>query len=150
NVHGWSFQLYAPVSGLLSMWSAAPAQRNANEFRLFTERIRASRPPVHAEAPVRQPQSAKNSDQRIKIWITNIAYEGETNYKDKVDCTKAPLSWKLSGLQKECIDHAWNKVLAKQGDELDCINTYLNKGDDVSCQYPSRTIDPSRPLEQEP
>jgi Patatin-like phospholipase len=124
-VRGWSFQLYAPVSGLLSMWNAAPAQRDANEFRLFADRM------------------SKNSGR--KIWIVNIAYQGNPKYQGKrgypgrINCKKAPLSWKLSGLQQECIDEAWETIDSK---ELNCIDSYLAGEDDVNCQYPAKSLKP--------
>src|SRR5205823_4828980 len=84
SVHGWGFQTLAPVAGLLSMWDAAPARRDDNEFRLFADGLRAST--------------------NRRIWIVNVPYDGTG------DCARAPLSWKLSESQKTCIDQAWSSV----------------------------------------
>jgi hypothetical protein len=43
-VRGWGFQPLAPLVGLLSMWNGAPARRDDNEFRLFTDGLRANTP----------------------------------------------------------------------------------------------------------
>jgi predicted acylesterase/phospholipase RssA len=114
SVRGWSYQLYAPLSGLLSMWTAAPAQRDANEFGLFAERI------------------SKNGVRRV--WIASISYDGGKH------CAKAPLSWKLSQSQQTCIDDAWQIVEARQSAELDCIRAYLDGKDAPTCQYPRKTL----------
>jgi len=116
HVRGWGFQLYAPLSGLLSMWTAAPAKRDANEFTLFADRI------------------SKNSGR--KVWIVNIAYQGAGS------CARAPLSWKLSESQKRCIDDAWETVLAEDAKlhQLSCIDNYLKGDDDPTCQHPVRRL----------
>ena len=113
ELHGWSFQTFAPVVGLLSMWNAAPARRDDNEFRLFADGLRASSP-------------------KRRIWIVNVPYDGVG------DCARAPLSWKLSESQKACIDRAWKHVTDAQ---LTCIDRYL-KGDlsDPDCYSPNRTL----------
>jgi hypothetical protein len=109
-VRGWGFQLYAPLGGLLSMWTAAPAQRDVNEFDQFARHFTAS-------------------GQR-RIWIANIEYRGSG------PCARAPLSWKLSESQQTCIDDAWASALAAQASQLACIDRYLRGAEAPKCQYP--------------
>ena len=113
-LHGWGFQPFAPVAGLLSMWDAAPAQRDDNEFRLFAAQLRAASP-------------------GRRVWIVNVPYIGTG------DCARAPLSWKLSESQKACIDTAWKSV--ENEAQLGCIDHYLHGDSDAAeCYSPDRNL----------
>ena len=112
-LHGWGFQPIAPVAGLLSMWNAAPAQRDDNEFRLFAAQLREASP-------------------GRRVWIVNVPYNGTG------DCARAPLSWKLSASQKACIDAAWKAVENKP--QLACIDHYLRGDSAAECFSPDRNL----------
>ena len=114
TLRGWGFQSFAPIAGLLSMWDAAPAQRDDNEFRLFAEALRVAVP-------------------GRRVWIVNVPYDGID------ECARAPLSWKLSESEKACIDRAWGDFEKKK--PVTCIDRYL-RGDlsDASCYDPTHTL----------
>jgi len=103
---GWSFQTYAPLSGLLSMWSSAPVNRDRNELDLLRESYTAS-------------------DHR-KIWFATIAYDTSDE-----NCSQAPLSWKLSPREQACIVNVWNETKAGYNQPaLRCIKDYLARTTD--------------------
>lgn len=79
--HGWLYQSYAPLSGLLAMWGSSPAGRNRNELELFRKGF---------------------NDGKRQIWTATVKFES------KEQC--APLSWKLSPHERRCIDDAWRNV----------------------------------------
>lgn len=85
SLHGWFFQTFAPLKGLLSMWSAAAASRDENELELFIRTF--------------------NNDRR-KVWPVTAQFQSTGE-----DC--APLSWKLSGYEQRCVDNAWEAVRGK-------------------------------------
>lgn len=79
---GWLYQTYAPLSGLLSMWNAAPASRDRNELGLFLNGF----------------ESAKHH-----VWLSTVKFRAQAG-------ACAPLSWKLSPGERNCIDTAWQKL----------------------------------------
>jgi hypothetical protein len=92
----WAYQAHAPLSGLLSMWNAAPASRDRNELELLLKSF--------------------NTDKR-HAWLATAQFHGSQK-----DC--APLSWKLSPGQRQCIDNAWEQVDAQTSD---CVRRYLSR-----------------------
>ena len=103
---GWIFQLHAPISGLLSMWNAAPVNRDRNEIELFRQIF--------------------NQGGR-RIWSAVIAYDSSVQ-SDAV-CASAPLSWKLSPREQDCITHVWNAEKQKSG-ALACLKRYFDRSAD--------------------
>jgi hypothetical protein len=114
---GWFFQTYAPLAGLLSMWSAAPASRDNNELGLFLREFNG------------------NPDHKHHAWLTTAQFQGPD------DC--APLSWKLSPRERTCITNAWETLSAPKPSVpggasqnivpkslVDCVNAYLNRKED--------------------
>ncbi|HEY3835819.1 MAG TPA: patatin-like phospholipase family protein [Bryobacteraceae bacterium] len=104
SMPGWLYQTYAPLSGLLSMWNAAPVNRDKEELDLFKETFE------------------KGAGGR-KLVLSTIYYYGTGN------CANAPLSWKLSPREQDCIVNVWNNTKEDprgNKEEVDKIRTYLN------------------------
>jgi hypothetical protein len=101
---GWGYQTYAPISGLLAMWNAAPASRDRNELVSYLKTI----------------------GQKRKIWQATVQFEAAPG-------TCAPLSWKLSGAEQKCITETWDRLKARdQG--VKCVSEYLNRQRDYDPQ----------------
>jgi hypothetical protein len=80
--HGWLFQSYAPAAAFLQVREAQQFQRVEMELRLLTAAIR----------------------QRVSGLVV-ADFEFPRNSPD--GCGQPPLSWKLTQLQKDCIEEAW-------------------------------------------
>ncbi|HWB98536.1 MAG TPA: patatin-like phospholipase family protein, partial [Bryobacteraceae bacterium] len=105
---GWFFQTYAPITGLLNMWNAAPQSRDKNELELF--------------------RRVYDSD-RSKLWFATIQF-----HDDQPQCKNPPLSWKLSKSEQACITHAWPPPASDPG--LSCVGKYLSRSGNGSVPSP--------------
>jgi hypothetical protein len=97
---GWPFQLVAPLDGLLSMWNSSAGSRDRNELEMF-----------------------KNAydDDGHHIWLATAQFKGD-------DQTCAPLSWKLSRQQQNCVTDSWKGIENDANSALlKCVNAYLSR-----------------------
>jgi hypothetical protein len=104
---GWGYQFIAPVDGLLDVRDTGQSARDRTELALAT----------------------KAFGQRVRIWRADFVYPATFENKTE-NCVHAPLSWKLSFEQAQCIKTAWktlvdnNKRLHENG-EVGCVVRYL-------------------------
>ena len=115
---GWLFQLYAPLFGLLSMWTAAPVSRDRNEIELFRQTFE---------------QKSNDPNSRRSLWSSVIAWNSDelTDPSQREVCKKAPLSWKLSPREQVCIDEMWDYE-KRYSSALNCLQAYLDRKDEGS------------------
>jgi hypothetical protein len=125
---GWSFQLFAPLVGLLNMWNNAPAHRDQNELQLFIDdRKQSGRGPTiqTVTIPYCGLDYSKNTDTEAEfedcikasggnfqnLAAAAVLRERKPNRskRNRSNCADQPLSWKLSLSQKECIDETWKE-----------------------------------------
>jgi predicted acylesterase/phospholipase RssA len=112
KIHGWGFQLVAPMDGLLDVRDKGQMERDDNALALFTEYYRT---------------------RKIKVWRADFVYPSKfdpsifKNREDYQGCLEAPLSWKLSRGQVGCIDAGWRQVLLgpTSKHEVTCVMDYL-------------------------
>lgn len=114
KTHGWGFQTVAPINGLLDVRDTGQRTRDDNALALFTEYYRT---------------------RGIKVWRADFVYPSAFNWtifknpEDYRGCLEAPLSWKLSLDQAECIEAGWKQFrleTAKSSHEVHCVLDYLN------------------------
>ena len=104
---GWGYQAIAPVHGLLDVRDTGQAARDRTELALF----------------------AKAYAEKVHVWRAEFVYPASFDKKTE-NCVHAPLSWKLSFEQTECIKTAWdtlvkdNKALTGNG-QIGCVVQYL-------------------------
>jgi predicted acylesterase/phospholipase RssA len=126
--HGWGFQVFAPVDGLLNVRDSGQMARDDNALALFTEYYRT---------------------RGIKVLRADFVYPSQfdphifKNPEGYRGCLEAPLSWKLSLDQLECIEVGWKQFrLAKNtSHEVNCVLDFLHpnatpggpKPEPVSC-----------------
>jgi hypothetical protein len=105
KTHGWGFQTVAPIDGLLDVRDTGQRERDDNALALFTEYYRT---------------------RGIKVWRADFVYPSD--FGPDLGCLEAPLSWKLSLDQLECIEVGWKQFLhaATSAHEVNCVLDYLN------------------------
>ncbi|MBM3735058.1 MAG: hypothetical protein FJW39_04665 [Acidobacteria bacterium] len=91
----WLYQLVAPVDTLLNVRERAQIDRGGQELRLLTEAWAG----------------------RVEIIHRPVFFPG-------CNGVQPPLSWKLIGKQKVCIEEGWNKIKRA---ELDAVKGFLGK-----------------------
>jgi predicted acylesterase/phospholipase RssA len=99
---GWAYQFVAPIHGLLDVRDVGQSARDHTEVKLFAQ----------AHSPI------------VHIWGANLFYPSEFDKKTE-NCVHAPLSWKLSFEQTQCIITAWGKLLTQRPGPVSCILAYL-------------------------
>jgi Patatin-like phospholipase len=102
--HGWDYQLFAPVDALLDVRDTGQAAHDRNELKLFTR---------------------YNRSRGIHIWRADFEYAPA-----EPDCARAPLSWKLTQEQTNCIISTWNRFRGVGANgvfnpEIACVIDYL-------------------------
>src|ERR1700719_69817 len=122
--HGWGFQTIAPIDGLLDVRDRGQMERDDNALALFTKYYRT---------------------RQINVWRADFVYPSKFDsefFKKTADyqgCLEAPLSWKLSLDQLECIEIGWKqfRLGEKSGHEVNCILDFLHPkaalGKPVAC-----------------
>lgn len=106
RTHGWGFQTIAPIDGLLDVRDTGQLARDNTALYLFTEYYRT---------------------RGVKVWRADFVYPSD--FGSDLGCLEAPLSWKLSLDQLECIEVGWKQFQAdKKGGshEVGCVLDYLN------------------------
>jgi predicted acylesterase/phospholipase RssA len=98
---GWTYQLIAPVNGLLDVRDIGQSARDRTEMELF----------------------AQANSQGIHVWRADFVYPSEFGTDE--NCAHAPLSWKLSFEQTQCITTAWGELLKKDKGPVACVLAYL-------------------------
>jgi hypothetical protein len=114
--HGWGFQTIAPIDGLLDVRDEGQMARDDNALALFTKYYRT---------------------RQINIWRADFVYPSQFDlqfFKKPADyqgCLEAPLSWKLSLEQLECIEMGWKqfRLGENSGHEVDCVLGFLRPQD---------------------
>ena len=100
--HGWGFQTVAPIDGILDVRDVGQNARDDTELGLFT----------------------KAHKQQANLWRADFVYP---NYDDLRGCLEAPLSWKLSIDQLNCIEVGWQKFKDRDGgQEIACVVAFLS------------------------
>lgn len=99
---GWIYQLFAPVSALLDVRDTGQSARDTTELALF----------------------AQAYSQRVRIWRADFVYPDDFDITTE-NCAHAPLSWKLSFEQTNCINTAWGKLLKRNKGAVGCVVAYL-------------------------
>jgi hypothetical protein len=105
RTHGWGFQLVAPMDGLLNVRDVGQMARDDNALALFTEYYRT---------------------RKINVWRADFVYP--SNFGSDEGCLEAPLSWKLSLDQLECIEIGWKQFrqTPKSAHEVSCVLDFLH------------------------
>jgi hypothetical protein len=113
---GWGYQLVAPVDGLLNVRDTGQSARDRTELTLFARAYgqRADHP-------------------KVNIWRADFVYP-ENFEKKSESCVHAPLSWKLSFEQTQCLGTAWDELLRKTKGPVGCVVAYL--GDKPRTELP--------------
>jgi hypothetical protein len=90
---GWFYQLYAPVSTLVGVWTSGQANTNATEFQLLQAKW-------------------KNRN----IMIRSITFEPDNSVYHSAEGKNAvlPLSWHMRQEDKKFIEKAWQYELSKK------------------------------------
>jgi hypothetical protein len=105
--HGWGFQLVAPIKTMLDVRNTGQLSHDDRELALFTSSYRPG----------------------VKVWRADFVYPKFTDKDQK--CNDAPLSWKLSLDQLQCIDDGWEKIKADKqkgtvNPEIGCVMDFLS------------------------
>src|SRR5262249_11231642 len=105
---GWGYQIIAPVDALLDVRDTGQSARDATELALFTKAFKA----------------------KTNVWRADFFYPSDfTKDPQHQHCADAPLSWKLSAEQFECITTAWDNLRTKDSDpgngRIGCVIGYL-------------------------
>lgn len=101
--HGWGFQTTAPLKGILNVRDVGQDARDDTELGLFTDSYK----------------------REVKVWRADFVYPNDPDIGR--DCLKAPLSWKLSIDQLDCIDIGWQKFKGGAGrKEIGCVIVFLS------------------------
>ena len=102
---GWGYQVIAPVDALLNVRDTGQSARDATELALFARAFKA----------------------QTNIWRADFFYPSDfTKTKGLEHCADAPLSWKLSADQIECIQKAWKDLTQNDpGGRIGCVIGYL-------------------------
>jgi predicted acylesterase/phospholipase RssA len=98
---GWAYQLIAPIDGLLDVRDIGQSARDRTEMELF----------------------AQAHNQAVHVWRADFVYPNKFDAND--NCVHAPLSWKLSFEQTQCITTAWGEVSRKDHGPVGCVLAYL-------------------------
>ena len=116
---GWGYQAIAPVDALLNVRDTGQSARDATELALFAKAFKAQT--------------------KTNIWRADFFYPSDfIKTKGNEYCADAPLSWKLSAEQIECIKKAWDDLQQKarqalqQNDSdrrIGCVIGYLQNKD---------------------
>jgi hypothetical protein len=102
--HGWGFQAIAPLKGIMDVRDVGQDARDDTELGLFTDLYK------------------RKMD--INVWRADFVYP---NYADLKGCLEAPLSWKLSIDQLNCIEVGWQKFKERDGgQEIACVLAFLS------------------------
>ncbi len=108
SVHGWGYQITAPVDALLGVRDSGQLAHDDSELALFT----------------------RNYKQRgINVWRADFVFPATAAGVEDVGC--APLSWKLSVGQMKCIDKGWNDLKdgvpgkSAPSPDIGCVLNYL-------------------------
>lgn len=102
STHGWGFQTVAPIDGILDVRDVGQNARDDTELGLFT----------------------KAHKLQTNVWRADFVYP---NYDDLKGCLEAPLSWKLSIDQLNCIEMGWQKFKERTGrQQVDCVVAFLS------------------------
>jgi len=103
---GWGYQLIAPVDALLNVRDTGQSARDHTELALFTKAFK----------------------DRTRVWRADFFYPSRFT-KEHQYCSDAPLSWKLSVEQTDCILTAWNDLRNEdskpQNGRIECVIGYL-------------------------
>jgi len=101
--HGWGFQTIAPIEGIMNVRDVGQGARDDTELGLFTDLYKPG----------------------VKVWRADFVYP---NYADiPRGCLEAPLSWKLSIDQLDCIEVGWQKFKGGAGSkEIGCVVMFLS------------------------
>ncbi len=103
--HGWGFQVVAPIDGMLDVRDIGQAAHDDTELALFTKYYR---------------------ERGVKVWRADFIYPQKFG-KGHRGCTDAPLSWKLSIDQLDCIGEGWEQFKNVEGSsEIGCVLDYLS------------------------
>jgi predicted acylesterase/phospholipase RssA len=121
---GWGYQIIAPVDALLDVRDTGQSARDATELALFAKAFKA----------------------KTNVWRADFFYPSDfTKDPQHRHCADAPLSWKLSAEQFQCITTAWENLRTEDSNpgngRIGCVIGYLqNKtisgGPDSSGQKP--------------
>ena len=110
--HGWGFQTIAPVDGLLNVRDSGQLARDNTALALFTEYYRT---------------------RGVNVWRADFVYPSKFDPRifkkaeDYQGCLEAPLSWKLSLDQLECIEVGWKQFRLAENSrhEVNCVLDFL-------------------------
>jgi predicted acylesterase/phospholipase RssA len=98
---GWAYQLIAPINGLLDVRDIGQSARDRTEMELFAQ--------AHSQA--------------VHTWSAEFVYPDRFDTDE--NCVHAPLSWKLSFEQTQCITTAWSELLKRDKGPVTCVIAYL-------------------------
>lgn len=114
-VKGWGYQLVAPVDALLDVRDTGQSARDRTELALFTRAFKG----------------------KPNIWRADFFYPSNLTK----DCADAPLSWKLSIEQTNCILDAWTELRAEdlkaKNGRIACVVGYLQNKQIAGQETPS-------------
>jgi hypothetical protein len=130
--HGWGFQLNAPIDAILKVRDFGQGAHDDTELALFSQ----------AYGPV---QSNSGNSHGINVWRADFEYP--STFEKGSGCLEAPLSWKLSIDQLNCIDKGWEQF--KNDDKgkaaINCVLHFLNEKEILTRAQPNfcRPRDPN-------
>ena len=87
RVHGWGFQLTAPIDALLDVRDSGQSAQDQTELAQFTRSYGSS---------------------GIHVWRADFVFPSD--FGDDKGCAEAPLSWKLSLDQMQCVGKGWRNL----------------------------------------
>jgi predicted acylesterase/phospholipase RssA len=103
---GWGFQIVAPIIGLTKMRDTAQDARDLTELDLFGKYY---------------------GSQQVNVWVAPVRFPGEK------PCDRAPLSWKLSTAQADCVHKGWGEFQQSSQGIIDCVTSFVSGGSPTSC-----------------
>jgi predicted acylesterase/phospholipase RssA len=117
SVHGWGYQVTAPVDGILDVRDNGQLVHDDRELALFTRNYQ---------------------KEHVNIWRADFVFPNNFLASDK-GCAEAPLSWKLSLDQMKCVDTGWEYLQqGKTSSEVNCVVNYL-RGKPVKSYEPGKS-----------